>query len=111
MAEHERTTGARWRPAPVLLLTIGFVALYATGVIRRPHDVTWAMTYDVVLYNLPYLATSAACFAAASRVRVERIAWFGMGVALTLSAVGNALRVLSAGVEGTGPTSAVATLV
>jgi diguanylate cyclase (GGDEF)-like protein len=38
-------------------------------------------------------------------VRSERIAWSGLGAALTVSAVANALRVLAAGVDGTGPTT------
>ncbi|MFW3169351.1 putative bifunctional diguanylate cyclase/phosphodiesterase [Geodermatophilus sp. CPCC 206100] len=93
-----------------MYLTIGLAALFATGVGDRPDGAVWDRTYDVVLYNLPYLAAAAACVAAARRVRAERIAWAGLGVALTLSAIGNALRVLAAGVEGTGPSSALADL-
>jgi len=38
----------------------------------------------------------------------ERIAWAGLALSLTLSAVGNALRVLAAGLEGNGPSSPLA---
>ncbi|MGY1683421.1 putative bifunctional diguanylate cyclase/phosphodiesterase [Geodermatophilus sp. SYSU D01176] len=98
------------RPVLALYLTIGLAALFATGVGDRPDGAAWDRTYDVVLYNLPYLAAAAACFSAAGRVRTERIAWVGLGVALMLSAIGNALRVLAAGLEGNGPSSLLADL-
>jgi hypothetical protein len=50
---------ARRRPGGVLLLTVGLVALFATGIGPRPAGATGDRTYDVVLYNLPYLAWSA----------------------------------------------------
>ncbi|MGK5113589.1 putative bifunctional diguanylate cyclase/phosphodiesterase [Geodermatophilus sp. CPCC 205506] len=107
MREHGQPPAAR-RPAPALCLTIGLALLFATGVGDRPDGVAWDRAYDVVLFNLPYLAAAGACFAAGVRVRIERVAWMGLGVALTLSAVGNALRVLAAGVEGNGPSSPLA---
>ncbi|MGY1823236.1 putative bifunctional diguanylate cyclase/phosphodiesterase [Geodermatophilus sp. SYSU D00079] len=84
------------------------MALFATGVGDRPDGTAWDRAYDVVLYNLPYLAAAAACVAAARRVRAERIAWLGLGAALAISAVANALRVLAAGLEGNGPSSPLA---
>ncbi|WP_345771865.1 putative bifunctional diguanylate cyclase/phosphodiesterase [Geodermatophilus sabuli] len=92
----------------VLLLTIGLSLVFATGVVARPAGASWDRTYDVVLFNLPYLAAAGGCFAAAVRVRRERIAWVGLGAALTVSAVGNALRVLAAGLQGNGPSSPLA---
>jgi diguanylate cyclase (GGDEF)-like protein len=109
MGEREGQATAQPWPARTLLLTIALVAVYATGVGGRPDGAAWA--YDVVLFNLPFLAGAGACFAAAARVRIERIAWSGMGVALTLSAVGNALRVLSDGAHGGGPSSLAADVV
>jgi diguanylate cyclase (GGDEF)-like protein len=94
-----------------LLLTIVLSALFATGVGGRPAGAAWDRAYDVVLFNLPFLAAAGACFAAGVRVRSERIAWWGLGVALTVSAVGNALRVLAAGVDGNGPSTPLADLV
>jgi len=95
------------RPAAALVLTVGLTLLYATGIGERPAGAGWAQAYDVVLYNLPYLAAALACLGAV-RVRAERVAWTGLAVALVLSAVGNALRVHAAGPDGTGPTSAAA---
>ncbi|MGY1600807.1 EAL domain-containing protein [Geodermatophilus sp. SYSU D00815] len=95
-------------PAWPLLVTLGLVAAFATGVGGRPAGAAWDRAYDVVLYNLPYLGAAVACFLAARRVRIERVAWAGLGVSLALSAVGNALRVLAAGLEGNGPSSAPA---
>jgi diguanylate cyclase (GGDEF)-like protein len=95
----------RPRPAPLLLAALGLTALYATGVLARPPGPSWGFGYDVVLYNLPYVAACLACTVAAVRVRTERIAWSGLGVALALSALGNVLRVLSAGADGTGSMS------
>ena len=101
MAEPGQPTSARRRPARALFLTMGLAVLYATGVGDRPDGAAWDRAYDVVLYNLPYLAAAWACFAAARRVRTERIAWAALGVSLTLGAIGNALRVLSAGCRAT----------
>ncbi|MGY2066377.1 putative bifunctional diguanylate cyclase/phosphodiesterase [Blastococcus sp. SYSU DS0619] len=95
----------RRRPGPALFLTAGLVALFATGIGPRPAGAAWDRAYDVVLYNLPYLAAAAACVVAARRVRTERVAWIALAVALGLGAVGNALRVLSAGLEGNEPAS------
>ena len=95
----------RRRPGLALVVTIALVGLYATGIGNRPAGAAWDRTYDVVLYNLPYLAASAACVVAARRVRTERVAWAALAIALTLGALGNALRVLSAGLQGNEPSS------
>ncbi|MCZ2858484.1 putative bifunctional diguanylate cyclase/phosphodiesterase [Blastococcus sp. VKM Ac-2987] len=105
MDQRQQDAATRRRPGPALLLTAGLVALFATGIGPRPAGAAWDRTYDVVLYNLPYLAAAAACVLAAHRVRTERILWAALAVALTLGAVGNALRVLSAGLEGNEPSS------
>ncbi|RBY86186.1 bifunctional diguanylate cyclase/phosphodiesterase [Blastococcus sp. TF02A-26] len=107
----QRVTTTRWRPFSLLFLTLGLTALYATGLWGRPFSPVWDRTYDVVLYNLPYLASAAACIAAARRVRPERLAWHGLAAAMLLGALGNALRVLSSGLEGSGPASGLANAV
>ncbi|MGY1828536.1 putative bifunctional diguanylate cyclase/phosphodiesterase [Blastococcus sp. SYSU DS0541] len=99
------------RPSSLFLLTVGLVALFATGIGPRPAGAAWDRAYDVVLYNLPYLAAAAACVVAARRVRSERILWGALAVALTLGAFGNALRVLSAGLQGNEPSSALSHVV
>src|SRR3954451_5887154 len=109
--EHQQPALTRRRPGWALLLTIALSLLFATGVGNRPDGPVWGHLYDVVLFNLPYLSGAGACFVAAARVRVERIAWAGMGAALTLSAVGNALRVLSSGLDGNGPMPLLADVV
>jgi diguanylate cyclase (GGDEF)-like protein len=111
MAKLGQSGTAPRRPVRALYLTIGLALLFATGVGARPDGAAWDRTYDVVLYNLPYLAAAAACFAAARRVRSERIAWAALGVSLTLGGIGNALRVLSAGLEGNQPASLLSTVV
>ncbi|WP_051144113.1 putative bifunctional diguanylate cyclase/phosphodiesterase [Modestobacter italicus] len=103
MEQLQRPATVRRRPAWTLLATVAFSLLYATGVGGRPAGLAWDRAYDVVLFNLPYLAATAGCFAAAVRVRSERFPWTGLGLALALSAVGNALRVLAADVNGNGP--------
>ncbi|WP_104523582.1 putative bifunctional diguanylate cyclase/phosphodiesterase [Blastococcus atacamensis] len=105
MDQREQAAATPRRAGHVLLLTIGLVGLFATGIGPRPAGAAWDRTYDVVLYNLPYLAAAAACGMAARRVRTERVAWAALALALTLGAVGNALRVLSAGLEGNEPSS------
>src|SRR4051794_34857145 len=105
MEQHRRPATAQRRPAWALLLTIALSLLFATGIGDRPDGLAWDRVYDIVLFNLPYLAAAAGCFAAAVRVRSERMAWWGLGTALTLSAVGNALRVLAAGIDGDGPST------
>ena len=111
MEENEPATAAQRSPGRALLLTIGLAALFATGIGDRPTGASWDRAYDVVLYNLPYLAAAAACVAAARRVRTERVAWAALAASLTLAAVGNALRVLSAGLQGNEPSSALSHVV
>ncbi len=108
--QHRRIPAPR-RPLLPLYLTIALTALFATGIGSRPDGAAWDRTYDVVLYNLPYLAAAAASLAAARRVPADRVAWIGLAVALTLGAIGNALRVLSAGLEGNGTASTLSTAV
>jgi diguanylate cyclase (GGDEF)-like protein len=111
MDERDRGAAPRRRPHRALFLTIGLVALFATGIGPRPAGAGWDRTYDVVLFNLPYLAAAVACVVAARRVRPERVAWAALAVALALGAVGNALRVLSAGLQGNEPSSALSHVV
>ncbi len=105
MAKLGQSGTAPRRPVRALFLTIGLTALFATGIWNRPGGAAWDRTYDVVLYNLPYLAAAAACWGAARRVHPDRVAWIGLAVALTLGAISNALRVLAAGLEGNEPGS------
>ena len=111
MDRRDQEAVTRWRPGRALSLTIGLVALFATGIGPRPAGAAWDRTYDVVLYNLPYLAAAAACVLAARRVRTERVLWAALATALTLGAIGNALRVLSAGLQGNEPSSTLSHVV
>ncbi|MGY1739124.1 MULTISPECIES: putative bifunctional diguanylate cyclase/phosphodiesterase [unclassified Blastococcus] len=111
MKTHGPSTTAQRRPVLALYLTVGLALVFATGVWFRPAGDAWDRLYDVVLFNLPYLAAAWALFSAGRRIRIDRLAWWGLGIALTLSAVGNALRVLAAGVDGNGPSSPLADLI
>jgi diguanylate cyclase (GGDEF)-like protein len=111
MDQREQAAATPRRAGRALLLTIGLAALFATGIGPRPAGAAWDRTYDVVLYNLPYLAAAAACGVAAHRVRTERVLWGALAVALALGAVGNALRVLSAGLQGNEPSSTLSHVV
>jgi len=104
--DREELTAARgrapWSGAFVALTFLG-VALFATGVGSRPAGAGWDRLYDVVLYNSAYLPAAAAAWAASVRVRVERLAWRSLTVALVTIAGANALRTLAAGTGGNGP--------
>ncbi len=101
----------RHTPGGPLLLVVGLVAVFAAGIAWRPAGAAWDRTFDVVLFNLPYLAAAVTCVVAARRVRTERVAWSALALALVLGAIGNALRVLSAGLEGNGPPSQLSLVV
>jgi diguanylate cyclase (GGDEF)-like protein len=88
--------------------TLACIVLFATGIPARPAGASWDRLYDVVLYNLPYLPAAASCWIAGGRVRAERQAWRALGVAVLLSASGNAVRTAVAGVTGAGAFSPVA---
>ncbi|MDK3257114.1 putative bifunctional diguanylate cyclase/phosphodiesterase [Blastococcus capsensis] len=111
MDQRDQDAVTRRRPGLALFVTIGLVALFATGIGPRPAGAAWDRTYDVVLYNLPYLAAAAACVLATRRVRTERLLWAALAAALTLGAIGNVLRVLSAGLQGNEPSSALSHVV
>jgi len=101
----ELTTGrsrAPWSGLFVGLTVLG-VVLFATGVGPRPAGAGWDRFYDVVLYNSAYVPAAAAAWAASVRVRVERLAWRSLTVALLLYAVANVLRTLASGTGGNGP--------
>jgi len=64
--QHSQPATAHRRPPWGLLLTIGLSLLFATGVGPRPAGAAWDRTYDVVLFNLPYLAAAGTCFTPSS---------------------------------------------
>ncbi|WP_091219564.1 putative bifunctional diguanylate cyclase/phosphodiesterase [Geodermatophilus siccatus] len=70
-------------------LTLTALALFATGVWGRPDGGTWAIAYDLVLYNAVYVGAAFGCAAAARRAADDRLAWWSMTVALVLGVVGN----------------------
>jgi diguanylate cyclase len=84
----------------LLLLAIGCVLVYATGLGPRPAGAAWDRVYDVVLYNLPYLPVAGLCWLAGDRVRAERLAWRALTVSLVLSVVANGTRTMAASPDG-----------
>jgi diguanylate cyclase (GGDEF)-like protein len=75
-------------------VTIAGSALFATGAGYRPEGEGWALAYDLVLYNLVFLAGAVVCLLAARRNRAERLAWICQAAALLLSTTGNAVYTL-----------------
>ncbi|WP_448619924.1 hypothetical protein [Geodermatophilus sp. URMC 65] len=55
----------------------------------RPDGETWAVAYDLVLYNAVYVGAAFVCAAAARRAADDRLAWWSMTAALVLGVVGN----------------------
>jgi diguanylate cyclase (GGDEF)-like protein len=72
-----------------LVVTLAALTVFATGVGPRPDGDTWAVAYDLWLYNIVYLAGAVACLSAARRLPGERMAWLGLAVALLLGTAGN----------------------
>jgi diguanylate cyclase (GGDEF)-like protein len=77
-----------------LAVTLVSVALFATGMGPRPDGQAWALAYDLVLYNVVYVAGALVCLSAARRVPAERTAWLGLAVALFLGLAGNLIYTL-----------------
>ena len=83
-------TASRW----CLALLLTGLALFATGVVRRPGGEQWALVYDLGLYNCISLAAAALCWQAARRVPAERLAWLAVATALLFSATGDVIYTL-----------------
>src|SRR4051812_50145848 len=103
MEQHRQPATAQRRPGWALLLTIALSLLFATGIGDRPDGLAWDRVYDVVLFNLPYLAAAAGCFAAAGPGRSERVGWWGLRTPPTPGAGGDGPRGLAAGIARGGP--------
>ena len=91
-ADVRRVRSTRHAAAPsrrALGLTLAALALFATGVWGRPDGETWAVAYDLVLYNAVYVGAAFVCAAAARRAADDRLAWWSMTAALVLGVVGN----------------------
>jgi diguanylate cyclase (GGDEF)-like protein len=84
-------SSVRSRPASrwALVVTCVALALFATGIGSRPDGETWALVYDLVLYNAVYLGAGTVCVLAARRNRAERLAWASLALALVFSVAGN----------------------
>jgi diguanylate cyclase (GGDEF)-like protein len=72
-----------------MALTVTALALFATGVGHRPEGVSWAVGYDLILYNLVYLGAACVCFTAALPISRDRLAWAAMGISLLFGITGN----------------------
>ncbi|HEY0507861.1 MAG TPA: EAL domain-containing protein [Blastococcus sp.] len=72
-----------------MVLTLGSLALFTTGVGPRPDAALWGIGYDLVLYNLVYLGAAAVCLTAARRRSADRLAWLAMGASMLLGVTGN----------------------
>jgi hypothetical protein len=70
-------------------LTLTALVLFATGVWRRPDGETWAVAYDLVLYNLVYAGAALVCAIAARRAQADRLAWWAMTASLVWGLLGN----------------------
>src|SRR4051812_20951661 len=92
----------------LVLLTVGLVALWATGLGPRPAGLLWDRVYDVGLFNAPWLTAAATAWCAARRTPGERVAWRSLAAALVLLAGANAVRTLAVGATGMGTAPALA---
>ncbi len=70
-------------------MAVAALALFATGVGPRPPGALWDLLYDVVLYNLVFVAAAAACVQAARRRPAEATAWRAIAVSLSCTVTGN----------------------
>ncbi len=76
-------------PRRALTVTLSALALFATGVWKRPDGGLWSVVYDLVLYNTVYVGAAVVCASAARRAVDDRLAWRSMTFALVLGVVGN----------------------
>ena len=76
------------KTSAVLANGAGRVIPYA-AVLYSPDGETWAVAYDLVLYNAVYVGAAFVCAAAARRAADDRLAWWSMTAALVLGVVGN----------------------
>ena len=81
-------------PRLPLILTLGALALFATGVNDRPAGDGWTDLYDLVLYNAVYVGALLVCALAARRVRADRLAWTAMALAIGVGLAGNVVYTL-----------------
>src|SRR6478735_5682559 len=72
-----------------VFVTLGALALFATGIGPRPTGQFWATGYDLVLYNVVCLGATWMCFSAAWTKSGDRLAWFAMGLSQLLNVVAN----------------------
>ncbi|MGY1809158.1 putative bifunctional diguanylate cyclase/phosphodiesterase [Blastococcus sp. SYSU D00669] len=90
MSSDPRRGGAPERVSRrLVLLTVGCLALFVTGTGPRPDGATWALLYDVVLYNAVHVLAALVCFTAAVRLPGDRLTWVAMGTGLVMSTAGN----------------------
>lgn len=78
-----------------LIVALGSLALFATGVAGHPAGTGWAEVYDLGLYNAVYLGGLGACVCAARRTTADRLAWWSMALALALGLTGNLVYTLA----------------
>ena len=72
-----------------MTLTLGALALFATGIGYRPDGAGWDTFYDLVLYNTVSLGAAGLCWQAGRRQSAERVAWLALTAALLLNAMGD----------------------
>ncbi|WP_245160125.1 EAL domain-containing protein [Blastococcus sp. CT_GayMR20] len=96
--QHDGRSAAPRERAPAsrlpLLLTLGSLVLFATGIGPRPDGDLWATGYDLVLYNAVYAFGAIVCVASALGARADRLAWWSLALAMTLNVIGNVIYTL-----------------
>ena len=93
--EHRLVKRAGTASRCFMALTVTALALFATGVGDRPEGASWAVVYDLVLYNLVYLGAACVCFTAALPIPRDRLAWAAMAISLLFGITGNLVYTLS----------------
>ncbi len=77
-----------------MLVLLGSLAVFATGVGPRPQTGWWNDFYDLWVYNAVWAAGLVVCVLAARRATADRLAWWSMAVAFAAGMTGDILYTL-----------------
>ncbi len=91
-----------------MLILLGALVLFATGVGPRPQGRFWADFYDLWLYNTVWAAGLVVCLLAARRAPADRLAWWSLAVAFATGMAGDILYTLVVATQPVEPFPSIA---